>query len=96
MLNNTSRTTGTGRVTGKGQVQVPKEIRDALGIRVGDELVFYLTDDSLTVRVRKRRQLSELAGVLSPRRTFPGVEQEEEGTKRAFAEKRVRRLKNGG
>jgi len=96
MLNDTSRITGTGRITGKGQVQVPKEIRDALGIRVGDELIFNLTDDSLIIRVRRRRRLSELAGVLSPRRTFPGVEQEEEETKRALVEKRARRLRNGG
>lgn len=96
MLNDTGRIAGTGRVTGKGQVQVPKEIRDALGIRVGDELVFHLADNFFTARVRKKRRLSELAGVLSPRRPFPGVEQEEEGTKRALAEKRARGLKNGG
>lgn len=28
------------RVTSKGQVTVPKAVRDALGIREGDELVF--------------------------------------------------------
>ena len=32
--------TGVGTVTGKGQVQVPKEIREAIGIVPGDELVF--------------------------------------------------------
>ena len=28
------------KVTSKGQITVPKEIRDKLGIRQGDELVF--------------------------------------------------------
>ena len=28
------------KVTSKGQVTVPKAVRDALGIRVGDEVVF--------------------------------------------------------
>lgn len=96
MLSGDRRITGTGRVTGKGQVQVPKEIREALGIRVGDELVFQLSGDQLTVRLRKRRRLSELAGVLSPRRPFPGIQEEEEGTRRAVAAKIAGRPQNGG
>ncbi|MGQ9513273.1 AbrB/MazE/SpoVT family DNA-binding domain-containing protein [Thermodesulfitimonas sp.] len=95
MLNDAGRITGTGRVTGKGQVQVPKEIREALGIRVGDELVFQLSGDQLTVRLRKRRRLSELAGVLPSRHPFPGIQEEEEGTKRAVAAKIARRRRNG-
>ena len=30
------------RVTSKGQVTVPKAVRDALGIREGDEVVFHV------------------------------------------------------
>lgn len=83
----------TGRVTGKGQVQVPKEIRDALGISTGDELIFQLASDkTCLVHVRKHRELSELAGVLPPRRPFPGIDEEEEGTRRKIAKKIARRL----
>jgi antitoxin PrlF len=39
-------------VTDKGQVTVPKEIRDRLGIEAGSKLDFRLEDDG-TLRVRK-------------------------------------------
>lgn len=30
----------TAKVTSKGQVTIPKEVRDKLGIRTGEELIF--------------------------------------------------------
>lgn len=85
-----------GKITGKGQVQVPKEIRDACGLKVGDELVFQLdSNKSLVVHIRKRQKLLDLAGVLAPRHNFPGIEEEWEGTRRVVAEKIAHeRLKN--
>jgi antitoxin PrlF len=38
------------RVTTKGQVTIPKEIRDALGIEPGDEVAFEETDDGYALR----------------------------------------------
>ena len=38
------------RVTTKGQVTIPKEIRDALGIEPGDEIVFEERDGGYTLR----------------------------------------------
>lgn len=86
----------SGRVTGKGQVQVPKKIREILGIKNGDELVFrLLPDNSLTVYVRKNKRLSELGGCLQQKRPFPGIAEEEDAARRAYAGKAARRLKNG-
>jgi AbrB family looped-hinge helix DNA binding protein len=58
------------RVTTKGQVTIPKEVRERLGIRPGDELEF--TEENGVFRVRKhvapevfkkyRGYLKELAG----------------------------------
>lgn len=40
------------RVTSKGQVTIPKEIRDALGIEPGDEVDFEETEAGYTIRKR--------------------------------------------
>ena len=38
------------RVTEKGQVTIPKHLRDALGIGAGTEVLFALDDDAIVVR----------------------------------------------
>lgn len=38
------------RVTEKGQVTIPKELRDALGIGAGTEVEFERSDDTIVVR----------------------------------------------
>jgi len=38
------------RVTEKGQVTIPKDLRDALGIGAGSEVEFERRDDTLVVR----------------------------------------------
>jgi AbrB family looped-hinge helix DNA binding protein len=48
------RETIEATVTSKGQVTIPKEIRDKLGIEAGSDLEFRVEDDgSLTVREKK-------------------------------------------
>lgn len=42
------------RVTEKGQVTIPKEIRDALGIGPGTEIVFERRKDAIVVRKSDR------------------------------------------
>lgn len=42
------------RITSKGQVTIPKRIRDRLGLDEGEEIEFVLTDDGeLKVRLKK-------------------------------------------
>ena len=38
------------KVTTKGQVTIPKEIRDRLGIEAGDEIEFEKSDDGYVLR----------------------------------------------
>lgn len=42
------------RVTEKGQVTIPKEIRDALGIGAGTEVEFERRNDTVVVRKARR------------------------------------------
>lgn len=63
------------RVTSKGQVTIPAEVRRALGIDQGDDLVFELTSErSVQLKVVKRQRLSDLYGSLPATRPFPGKE----------------------
>jgi AbrB family looped-hinge helix DNA binding protein len=55
----------TAKITSKGQVTIPKEIRDRLGVRPGDRLVFRPTDGGVLVQAAKVNLLS-LEGALKP------------------------------
>jgi len=50
----------TAKITSKGQVTVPKAVRDALGLSEGDEIVFRVEDNRATIS--KPRDFIELAG----------------------------------
>ncbi len=52
------------RVTSKGQVTIPKEVRKALGVREGDSLVFEVENGGAHVSVvRKPVSFADYAGV---------------------------------
>jgi AbrB family looped-hinge helix DNA binding protein len=44
------------RVTSKGQLTIPKEVRRALGVREGDNLLFEIGDGGGEIRVRVDRK----------------------------------------
>lgn len=78
----------TARVTSKGQVTIPGDIRNALTIEQGDDLVFELTPrHSVELRVVKRRKLSDLFGALPATRPFPGKEAAREEVGRALGQR---------
>ncbi|MDH5200585.1 MAG: AbrB/MazE/SpoVT family DNA-binding domain-containing protein [Candidatus Bathyarchaeota archaeon] len=49
-----------GSVTSKGQVTIPKEIRDALGLVEGDRIVFMLEGERVVIMKATREKLSDL------------------------------------
>ena len=63
-------------LTSKGQVTIPKEVRDRLRLRAGDRVEFVVAEDG-TVRVRPvRRDIRDLAGILhDPKRKPLTVEE---------------------
>jgi AbrB family looped-hinge helix DNA binding protein len=81
----------TSRVTSKGQVTIPFEVRKALDIEQGDDLLFEVAaDQTARVRVVKRQKLSDFYGSLGAQRPFPGKEAVREEVGRALVERAKR------
>ena len=51
-------------LTSKGQTTIPKEIRDSLGLRPGDRMIFTLMPDGTVVLRVKTKSVMDLAGLL--------------------------------
>lgn len=67
-------TRNVATVTAKGQVTIPKAIRQALGIREQDHLLFLIEGERLVLIPLRRRSLSALYGALPATRPYPGHE----------------------
>jgi antitoxin PrlF len=52
-------------MTTKGQVTVPREIRDRLGLKSGDKMTFTMLSDGTIVMRPKTRRLADLSGSLT-------------------------------
>lgn len=51
-------------LTSKGQTTIPKEIRDGLRMKPGDNLTFTLLPDGTVIMRVKNKSLKDLAGTL--------------------------------
>jgi antitoxin PrlF len=51
------------RITSKGQITVPKEVRDRLGVQPGDALEFRFEENRLEVHPVPRRRLIDFRGI---------------------------------
>ena len=52
-------------LTSKGQTTIPKEIRDALGMKTGDRMTFTAMPDGTVIVRLKNRSIMEQAGSLA-------------------------------
>ena len=68
-------------LTSKGQLTVPKDVRDRLGLKSGDRVVFDLEGDAVRLRVERRKSLRELMGSLPATREYPGKEAERDAAR---------------
>jgi AbrB family looped-hinge helix DNA binding protein len=57
------------KMTSKGQITLPKDVRTRLGLKQGDRVRFILEDDGRVRLAPAKRDVSELMGILpGPRR----------------------------
>jgi antitoxin PrlF len=73
------------RVTRKGQITVPIEIRRALGLREGDKVAVLLEDGRATLE-RRPSIVASTAGIFRTGRPPLSPEDEQEGFERGVAE----------
>jgi len=53
-------------VTSKGQITVPKAVRDAIGLIAGDQVDFRVREDGVVEMVPATTELSSLFGAIKP------------------------------
>jgi AbrB family looped-hinge helix DNA binding protein len=56
----------TATITSKGQITIPKEVRDALGLDTGHRVAFLLREDGVAEMRPENMDLMSLCGVLKP------------------------------
>jgi len=55
------------KITSKGQITVPREVRHALGVKPGDKIVFERDGDEVRVRpVREKSVFAKYRGIGNP------------------------------
>jgi AbrB family looped-hinge helix DNA binding protein len=63
-------------VTKKGQVTIPKPVRDRFHIKEGDSLQFEVKDNVLILKRKERKSLLNLGGIAKGRKLGTGSERE--------------------
>jgi len=79
-------------VTSKGQITIPKDVRERLGLEAGDRVVFVVQSDRDVVLKPAKTDVRELHGMLYRKgQRLRSVEEMDEGIARSLAEKHGRR-----
>ena len=62
------------KVTFKGQITIPKAVREALDIREGDSINFQLDGNQAVFKPLKKKPLVDFFGAFPTKRPYPGLE----------------------
>lgn len=75
-------------LTSKGQLTVPKKVREALGLRPGDQVEFEVMEGEARLRPLRRYLARELRHLITPIGVpYPGPEGEKAALRQALADK---------
>jgi AbrB family looped-hinge helix DNA binding protein len=74
-------------VTSKGQLTIPKEVRERLGVDKGGAVCLTLEDDNRVVLARKQVRLADLAGMLGKPPRSLTLEEMDDAIARAVIER---------
>ena len=69
-----SRAVGVAVLTSKGQITIPKEVRQALGVETGDRLEFVETGKGVFEVIAASRDVRELKGMIGRPRQPVSIE----------------------
>lgn len=75
----------TATITSKGQLTIPKAVRDAMNLREGDQVVVVVENARISLYPVRRRGIPGLQGAFAGLRPFPGREAEQEAAMREAA-----------
>jgi antitoxin PrlF len=81
----------TAKVTFKGQITIPKAVREALNIAEGDSVLLKIEGDHAILRPIKKKPLLEFYGAFPATKPYPGTE----SVRKNIAEKRGEELSSG-
>ena len=62
------------KVTFKGQVTIPKEVRNSLDIKEGDSVIFVIQKDHAVLKPLKKKSLKDFYGILPATQPYSGME----------------------
>ena len=81
------------KITAKGQVTIPKEIREALGVDAGDSVQFVVEANQTLLRPIKKRNLTDYYGVFAVDKENPTAKRVRELASSFFGDDLVREIK---
>ena len=83
----------TSTLTSKGQTTIPKLIRDELGLKAGDKLVFRIENGQIVIRAKTGSIRDALGMFYDPKRKPVSVEEMNEAIGDAISERFMRSSK---
>lgn len=75
----------TARVTSKGQLTIPKKVREALDLKPGDRVLFIQLDDSSVTLIAQNKPIQRLKGMFGKFHRTVTIEEMNETIARAGA-----------